>query len=334
MNRDRGREAATVARRPEPSDDRRSGRPVAVADRGRATASAALARTGLSCPVALVTGSSSGFGLLTSVALAARGHRVFATMRDLGRAQHLERAAAAAGVSVEPLELDVTRPASIARAVSTVHERAGRIDVLVNNAGFGIGGFLEDLDLGEIREQFETNFFGLLAVTKAVAGGMRERRRGRIVNVSSMGGRIGLPAMSAYCASKWAVEGFSEALRYELRPFDVFVALVEPGTFKTEVFARNRREARRATDPSSPYHDVYRRIIRGWEWNFGHAGGDPRRVAATIVAACVARRPRLRYLVGADARGAAAVKAFLPARWWEAAMTRWVAWLSRRGESS
>jgi NAD(P)-dependent dehydrogenase (short-subunit alcohol dehydrogenase family) len=282
-------------------------------------------------PVALVTGTSSGFGLYTAIELARAGHRVFASMRDLDRGHRLRREADAAGVGVEMLALDVTRAASIDAAVSEVRRRAGRIDVLVNNAGFGVGGFLEDLELAEVREQFETNFFGMVGVTKAVVAGMRERRHGRIVNVSSMGGRIGLPAMTAYCASKWAVEGFSEALRYELRPYGVHVILVEPGTFKTDVFTRNRREATRAAEPSSPYHQAYRRLTRGWEWNFERHGGDPRVVARVIRDAAIARRPRLRYPVGRDAKGAAVARAILPARWWEAVVDRWTARLSARG---
>ncbi len=184
--------------------------------------------------VAVITGTSSGFGLLAAIELARRGLRVFASMRDLGKSATLDAAAREAGVGLEKIALDVTSESSIAAAVREVHDRAGRLDVLVNNAGFGMGGAFEDLSMAELREQFETNFFGTCAVTKAVLPGMRERKSGRVVNVSSISGLVGAPGTSAYCASKFALEGWSESLRHELRPFGVRIVLVEPGTYRTE----------------------------------------------------------------------------------------------------
>jgi NAD(P)-dependent dehydrogenase (short-subunit alcohol dehydrogenase family) len=264
--------------------------------------------------VALVTGASSGFGLLASLELARRGLRVFASMRDLGRAERLREAAKASGVTVETVALDVTSPASIDAAVAEVTAKAVRVDVLVNNAGFGLGGFFEDVALDELREQFETNFFGLAAVTKAVLPGMRQRRAGRIINLSSISGRVGNPGLSAYCASKFAVEGLSEALRVELAPLGIHVVLVEPGTFKTEIFDRNRRVARRASDPTSPWYAQTRHLEAFVERLLARAAGDPADVARVIAHAATTPSPRLRYLVGKDAFGEALAKQFLPYR--------------------
>ena len=286
-------------------------------DRDRATSSSSPGRG-----VALVTGASSGFGLLSSVELARRGFSVVATMRDLGRDDRLRAAAAEARVSLEIAELDVTRADSIARAVADVEARAGRVDVLVNNAGYGIGGSVEDLSLVELREQFETNFFGLVALTKAVLPGMRERRHGRIVNVSSVNGRVAVPGLGAYCASKFAVEGFSESLRHELLPFDVYVALVEPGTFRTDIFDRNRRMAERARDPGSPWYEISRRMEALVDRQVERSTADPRQVARAVADLATAARPRLRTLVGRDARAGSLLARLLPDRLWETAVGR------------
>jgi NAD(P)-dependent dehydrogenase (short-subunit alcohol dehydrogenase family) len=259
---------------------------------------------------ALITGAGSGFGLLTAVELARRGFRVCAGLRDLSRAERLDEAARAAGVAVEKLALDVTDERTIAKAVGD----AGPIDVLVNNAGYGLGGFLEDVTMDELRLQFETNFFGLVAMTKAVIPGMRERRRGHVINVSSISGRFAAPGVSAYCSSKWAVEGLSESLRHELRPLGVWVTLVEPGTFRTDIFGRNRRVARRADDPGSPFYDRSRNLERVVERNLARSTADPQAVADVIAKVALSKRPRLRYLVGKDARGQAFGKAVLPFR--------------------
>lgn len=275
-------------------------------------------------PVALVTGASSGFGLLTCLELAHAGHRVFAGLRDLSRAQALEDAAHKEQLVVEKVRLDVTQPESIDAAVAEIHAKAGQIDVLVNNAGFGMAGFLEDLDMSEIREQYETNFFGVVAVTKAVLPGMRARAAGRIINVSSIGGRVATPGLSAYCSSKFAVEGLSESLRYELKPLGIHVTLVEPGTYKTDIFGRSRRQARRSLDPASPYHKRTKHMEALVEKILARSNADPRDVARAILRAATAKRPRLRYLVGKDARGEALAKAVVPEGLFEAAVLKYV----------
>ncbi len=273
--------------------------------------------------VVVITGASSGFGLLASVELARRGLRVFASMRDVGKAGALADAARAAGVTVETIALDVTRADSIAAAVAEVRARAGRIDVLVNNAGIALGGFLEDVDMDELREQFETNFFGLVAMTKAVVPDMRARRSGRIINISSISGRLANPGTSSYCASKFAVEGLSESLRLELLPFGVHVVLVEPGSFKTDIFEKNRRVARRAFDPASPYFAQTKRLEAFVNKMLARSTADPKDVGRLIAHVATTASPRLRYQVGKDAHGEELAKRFVPYSLLERAILRY-----------
>lgn len=250
---------------------------------------------------ALITGCSSGFGLLAAVELARRGLRVFASMRDLGRSARLESALAAAGVSAEMIALDVLDPRSVEAAVAQVTGAADRVDVLVNNAGLMISGFVEDLDEQAFRRQLETNFFGALRVIKAVIPGMRERCYGRIINVSSLGGRLATPMFGAYNASKFALEGLSEALRHELRPYNVFVSLIEPGLFPTGLFDGNWQQVDAPDSPnaaaSQAIEDAMRVSVDIASWI-----ADPAKVARAIARAATAPRPRLRYMVGLDAR--------------------------------
>jgi NAD(P)-dependent dehydrogenase (short-subunit alcohol dehydrogenase family) len=261
-------------------------------------------------PSVLITGCSSGFGLKAAVTLARHGFQVFASMRDLGKRGPLDASLAAAGVSADILALDVTDEASIVAAVEVVMERAGGIDALVNNAGFGIGGFIEDLSMDEYRRQMETNFFGLVAVTKAVLPHMRRRRSGRIVNISSIGGRTGNAVLSAYNASKFAVEGFTEALAVEGSLLGIRAVLIEPGTFRTEIFGHNRQIAAAARDPSSPYIEVTKAVEAKIDQMLAQLGGDPQKVADAILHALTTAKPRLRYLVGTDAKIVATLHRF------------------------
>jgi NAD(P)-dependent dehydrogenase (short-subunit alcohol dehydrogenase family) len=259
---------------------------------------------------ALVTGTSSGFGLLTAVSLARAGMQVVASMRDLARRGDLDRAAAAAGVALEVVALDVTRPETIAAALA----RTGPVDVLVNNAGIGIVGSVENTALDELREVFETNFFGAVGVINAVLPGMRERGRGRIINVSSVTGRIAMPATSAYSAAKHALEGFSDALRHEGRSFGIEVSLIEPGFFPTAM-VRAQRQVRRSGGPYAAIERVFLDLLAATsEKN----SADPQRVADAIVHAATARSPRPRYVVGSDANAIFTLRSLLPARAFEA----------------
>lgn len=261
---------------------------------------------------ALVTGASSGFGLLASVELAKQGFAVFATLRDVSKARALERAAKAAQVDVQVLPLDVTSDESVQACVEAVRARAGRLDVVVNNAGVAVGGFFEDQSDAEVRAQFETNFFGVLRVVRAVLPWMRAQGGGRIINVSSMGGRIGTPGLAPYCATKFALEGLTESLRHEVGPLGVDVVLVEPGTYGTAIFYGNRQLAAGATAASSPYARRFQSAQEAMLADITKRNADPREVAVAIARAATARTPKLRYVVGADATVGAWAQRLLP----------------------
>ncbi|MDF2723878.1 MAG: short-chain dehydrogenase [Paenibacillus sp.] len=271
--------------------------------------------------IALITGTSSGFGMLTAVKLARLGFRVVATMRNTGAQRELlakaEQAGAAANVEVLPL--DVTDFAAIERVVSEVIARYGRIDVLVNNAGFAIGGFVEELTIDDWREQMETNFFGLVALTRAVLPIMRVQQSGAIVNVSSVSGLAGFPGYAAYAASKFAVEGFSESLRHEMLPFGVKVVLVEPGAYKTPIWGKGL--ARIRVRPDSPYGDKLQAVMR-YSQQTAASAPDPQQVADRIGEVATAASPKLRYPLGRGSRLLLWGKALLPWKWFEAVIRK------------
>ncbi|MFZ0660409.1 MAG: SDR family oxidoreductase [Candidatus Binataceae bacterium] len=259
--------------------------------------------------IALITGCSSGIGKLSALEFARRGYRVYASMRTVENAGYLRAAADAERLAIETIELDVTDTASVKDAVAQILERDGRIDILVNNAGFGAAGPVEDYDDDEIRQVFETNFFGAVRVTRAVLPAMRAQRSGTIVMVSSISGLRTFPFMAVYSASKFALEAISNGLRYELWPFGIRVVLVEPGNFKTRAgtnmyFPRRvRNGAKEGT--SDPFYTriIEHRIKTGAEL----ALGDANDVARMIVDAAAAKNPNARYLVGGDAQELAAL---------------------------
>jgi len=266
--------------------------------------------------IALVTGASSGFGLLTSIELAKAGFRVVATMRNLGRRDRLEQAVAAAGVGakIDVRVLDVTRFDLIQGFVDTVVQDYERLDVLVNNAGFAVAGFAEDIKLDELRLQFETNFFGAVAMTKAVLPTMRRQGSGHIIQVSSLGGLHGAITVSSYAASKHALEGWSESLRMEVNSLGIKVVLVEPGAFETGIWTSGAVMGEQATKQTSPN---FQRSLRMREQIQKIPKADPMVVARTIVAIAQNPSPRLRYLVGRDAKIQLAMKRILPWKWYE-----------------
>jgi NAD(P)-dependent dehydrogenase (short-subunit alcohol dehydrogenase family) len=188
--------------------------------------------------VAVVTGSSSGIGFETSLALARSGYLTYATMRNLQKSKVLEGIAQDENLSLKAIEMDVDCDLSVKNAIDRIIDESGRIDVLVNNAGFGLFGSLEDLEMGDIKRQFETNVFGVIRVTKNVLPTMRLRQYGIIVNISSIAGLAGIPSQTMYCGTKFAVEGLSESLSFEVEPFGIKVIIVEPGVINTE-FARD-----------------------------------------------------------------------------------------------
>lgn len=274
----------------------------------------------MSSKVAVVTGSSSGFGLLTVVELAKAGFFVVATMRQPERRSRLDEALAASGSSlasrVEVRQLDVTEFDKIPAILFGIGRDRGRIDVLVNNAGFAVGGFAEDVALDELRMQLETNFFGQVAVTKAVLPTMRAQKSGHIILVSSILGLISQPMVSSYCASKHALEGWAESLRIELRALGIKVILVEPGAFKTDIWTRNVMVSRGASAAESPNKDRSRKFVEGVRESTGKMG-DPIEVAQLIARIAQDPNPRLRYLAGRDAKMGYFLSRLLPWNMWE-----------------
>ncbi len=246
--------------------------------------------------VVLVTGCSSGFGLLTASRLASRGHTVVATMRDLEEKNALLDEVNRRQAKVDIFPMDVADRESIGRAVSLIASRYGHIDVLINNAGYGMGGFFEDLSDEDIRRQMETNFFGVQNVTREVVPPMRRRRRGKIINISSVAGFSTSPALGAYNASKWAMEAFSESLRYEMSFFGIDVLLVEPGTYKTKIFYENSRHARNFDNPQSPYYALSQHLKKKVMDYVEHCRKDPEDVAALIERLIKAKNPPFRNI--------------------------------------
>ncbi|HWC17140.1 MAG TPA: SDR family oxidoreductase [Terriglobales bacterium] len=270
--------------------------------------------------VAVVTGSSSGFGLLTVIELAKAGFFIVATMRDLDRRKRLDAALASARINaaaqVEVRQLDVTNFERIPSAIAEIVGDHGRIDVLVNNAGFAVGGFAEDVLLDELRLQLETNFFGQVAVTKAVLPAMRVQASGHIIMVSSILGLIGQPMVSSYCASKHALEGWTEALRIEVRSLGIKVVLVEPGGYKTDIWTRNVLVSRGSQDASSQNKERSRKYAEGVKASHQQLP-DPIEVARLITRIAQDPHPKLRYRVGKDAKIGYFMRALLPWNVWE-----------------
>jgi NAD(P)-dependent dehydrogenase (short-subunit alcohol dehydrogenase family) len=271
---------------------------------------------------ALITGASSGFGLLTSVTLARRGWRVLATMRDLSRRSLLENAARAAGVTdlIEIHALDVTQADQISAIADLIEKRQAPLDALVNNAGFAVPGFAEDVTDAELREQFDTNFFGAVAMTRAVLPQMRRQGFGHIVMVTSISGRSGFPGVGSYAASKFALEGWTETLRLELKALGIQVVLVEPGSFETDIWTRNAKITALMKDPNAPNAARVGRWREQLERNNKKA--DPQIVADRIAAILEDPKPKLRYVIGNDAKMALLLRAVLPWSMFERAIVK------------
>ncbi|HZD81286.1 MAG TPA: SDR family oxidoreductase [Nitrososphaeraceae archaeon] len=211
--------------------------------------------------VAVVTGTSTGIGYETSLALARDDFLTYATMRNLNKADNIKSVATKESLPLHVKQLDVTDDASVKNAIEAISSQTGgRIDVLVNNAGYGLNGAFEDLSMDEIKAQYETNVFGLIRVTQAVLPIMRRQKSGTIVNISSGAGRFGFPVSSAYVSTKFAVEGLSESMSYELEPFGIKVVLVEPGVIKTN-FVDGMVIARKSQDPKSPYSQIIQKMV-------------------------------------------------------------------------
>ena len=286
----------------------------------------------------LITGCSSGIGRATAVRLHNAGFTVYATARRTDTLTDV------AGRGLRTVALDVTDEESMTQAVAAVEADAGPVGVLINNAGYGLYGPVEQVPMAEIRRQFETNFFGLVRLTQLVLPGMRRRGRGRILNVSSMGGRITLPGGAFYHASKYAVEAFSDALRMEVAQFGIDVVLIEPGPVKTpwnDVAAASLATAgagAAATTPAAaapgpapatpedPYREYkaavgasFGRTQAGLVGRYGSTSDD---IAKVITQAVTARRPRARYLINPVAKSLVAMNRVLPARAYDSMLRR------------
>ncbi|MFZ0896487.1 MAG: SDR family oxidoreductase [Candidatus Nitrosopolaris sp.] len=248
--------------------------------------------------VAVVTGSSSGIGFETSLTLARSGFLTYATMRNLGKGATIKSVAAEEGLPIHVVQLNVTEERSINDAIHSIKSGVGKIDVLVNNAGYGLNGAFEDLAMEEIKAQYETNLFGVIRVTQAVLPIMRKQKSGIIVNISSGAGRFGYPGGSAYVSTKFAIEGLSESMAYELEPFGIRVVLVEPGVIKTN-FVNSIVAAKKSQDPNSPYAQLMQNMATSFQ-HMIEGGSSTDVVAKVVLKAVTSENPTLRYLAGKD----------------------------------
>jgi len=254
--------------------------------------------------VVLITGISSGFGRETSRLLAAKGHIVYGTVRSENNIPE----------NVRALRMDLTDKDSIKNAVSTVKKNENRIDVLINNAGMHTGGPVETIPEDFIRLQMETNFMGTVLLTREVLPVMREQDSGMIINFSSIGGLIGLPFQGYYSAAKFAIEGFSEVLRMEVRPFNIKVVVINPGDFHTHN-TENRRKFLASTDENDPYHNQYKRTLAKIESD-ETKGKNPVILAKRLVKIVEKKNPAQRYIIGSfDQKLSVYVKRIIPEKW-------------------
>lgn len=268
--------------------------------------------------VVLVTGAGSGFGLATTLLLASSGYRVFGSVLTVAEGDTLKNEAAARGVGVEVLRMDVTKQDQIDGAIEALMAAAGRIDAVVQYAGMGLRGFFEDLGMDEIRNLYDVNVFGVMAVTKAILPIMRRQRSGRIVITTSAAGRMGTMSIGGYCSGKFAIEGMAECLRQEMAPFNVWVSCIEPGLVATPHFSVNRNRARKSIDPStSPYYlwfcqheKIVDDIMAKNKWGVEEVAGTALRILR-------AKRPHLHNIVGFKAKLLINLKRYSPFEWFE-----------------
>ena len=251
--------------------------------------------------VAIVTGGSSGIGYATSLLLARNGYYTYASGRNIDKSSNLQSIAEAERLPLKPIQLDVTNDSSVKAAVEKIGSEKERIDVLVNNAGYGLFGAFEDLSLDEIKTQFETNFFGVVRVTQHILPIMRTMHDrgvgdGIIVNVGSINGKIAFPVLSAYSATKFAIEGLSESIAYELEPFGIKVILIEPGPIRSN-FMKGSLLPKRALDPKSPYSELVQKFYDKTKSQHDDAI-SPEEVAKIILQAISDDAPKFRYVIG------------------------------------
>ena len=266
----------------------------------------------------LITGCSTGIGRATAERLAGKGHTVYATARRLESIADLEKK------GCRLLALDVTQEDSMRAAVARVEEDEGAVGALVNNAGYSQSGAIEDVPMEQVRRQFETNVFGLIRMCQLVLPGMRRQHYGRIVNVSSMGGRLVFPGGGIYHATKHAVEAVSDALRFEVKGFGIGVSIIEPGLIKTQFGETAVGSIHEATSDDGPYAKFNQAVAASTANAYGGAmsrlAAPPDSVARGVQRAITSRRPRPRYVITLGARVMLAAHGLLPARGWDAMM--------------
>ena len=248
--------------------------------------------------VVVITGTSSGIGFETSLAFAREGYYTYATMRDTSNGDRIKETSQKENLKINVLELDVDKEDSVKIAIKQILDQKQRIDVLVNNAGWGIWGCVEDVSIDEFKALFETNFFGIIRLIQEVGPTMRKKGSGTIVNISSYAGRIGFPVSPAYSSSKFAIEGLSESLRLEMAPFGVNVIIIEPGLVDTNFFKPMKMAKKSESDTA--YKDVTDKIILRIT-SKAKLGIHPKEVAKIILEAVKSDKPLPRYSVGGDA---------------------------------
>lgn len=267
--------------------------------------------------IAVITGASSGFGLLTTLELAKKDYLVIATMRNINKQKDLISQATKLNLqqNIKIQQLDVTDQNSIHNFQLYLQE-ISRVDLLLNNAGYANGGFVEEIPVEEYRKQFETNLFGAISITQLVLPYMREQKSGKIINISSISGQVGFPGLSPYVSSKYALEGWSESLRLEVQPFGIDVALIEPGSYNTNIWEVGKQLATNQSDTSSPYKEYMDKIQK--HINSGSdTFGNPIDVANKIVEIAESKRANLRYPIGKGVKFMIFAKKILPWRLWE-----------------
>ena len=250
--------------------------------------------------VALVTGSSSGIGFETALLLSKSGFHTYASMRNLEKSKNITEIVNTENLPLRVIQLDVNDDISVKNAINKIIAENGRIDVLINNAGYGLFSPIEDITLDQAKEQFETNFFGVVRLVKEVLPVMRKQRNGIIVNVSSGAGRVAIPVSSAYVATKFALEGLSESMRYELKEFGINIIIIEPGVIRTN-FVENMKTAGTRSRSESPYADLIGRTLKGFGGLMDNSS-PPKLVAEAILNAITSKEPEIRYVVGDDAK--------------------------------
>jgi NAD(P)-dependent dehydrogenase (short-subunit alcohol dehydrogenase family) len=248
--------------------------------------------------IAVVTGASSGIGFETALTLAREGYYTYATMRDTTKSDKIKEICQKDDLKISVLELDVDDENSIKTAIKKILDEKQRIDVLVNNAGWGLWGCVEDVSIDEFKKQFETNFFSVIRLVQEVGPSMRTQGSGKIINISSVAGRIGFPASPAYISSKFALEGLSESLRLEMAPFGVDVIIIEPGVIKTNFL--NPVKLAKKSESNTVYKDITGKVVSGVKM-MAEMGTPPKEVADAIVKSINDDKPLPRYIVGNDA---------------------------------